>query len=77
MNLTLSVDDQIVERARKAARAQGTSLNALVRQYLESLAGGRGPEEVAQRLERLWKETSGNSGGKRVRREDAYSDRLK
>lgn len=77
MNLTLSVDDGVVERARKAARAQGASLNALVRQYLESLGGGRGAEEIARTLERLWKETSGSSRGKRIVREDAYVDRVK
>lgn len=77
MNLTLSVDEQIVERARAAARAQGTSLNALIRQYLESLSGGRGPSEVAAALERLWEQGPGDGGGKRHRREDAYSERLK
>lgn len=77
MNLTLSVDDQVVERARAAARAQGTSLNALIRQYLEALAGRRRHEEVAAGLRKLWRESPGSSGGRRLRREDAYSERLK
>jgi hypothetical protein len=77
MNLTLSVDDRIVEGARKAARAQGVSLNALVRRYLESLSGRPSPEEVVQKLKQLWEESPGNSQGRRIRREDAYAERLK
>lgn len=38
MNLTLSVDEQTVERARDVARVMGKSLNQLVREYLEQLA---------------------------------------
>lgn len=39
MNLTLSVDDQATERARAAAQAMGTSLNQLLREQIERLAG--------------------------------------
>lgn len=39
MNLTLSVDEQVAERARHAAAAMGKSLNQAVRDYLEQLAG--------------------------------------
>lgn len=38
MNLTLSVDEQVAERARAVARAMGKSLNQVVREYLERLA---------------------------------------
>jgi hypothetical protein len=38
MNITLSVDEQVVQRARAAAAAMGKSLNQLVREYLASLA---------------------------------------
>ena len=38
MNITLVVDENIVEQARKAARAMGKSLNQVVRDYLEQLA---------------------------------------
>jgi hypothetical protein len=76
MNLTLSVDEAVVEKARKVAEAQGTSLNALVREYLESLAGkGRG-KEVAREMEKFWKESRGNSGGWKWNREELYEERL-
>jgi predicted HicB family RNase H-like nuclease len=35
MNLTLSVDERLVEEARKVAAAMGKSVNQLVRDYLE------------------------------------------
>jgi replicative DNA helicase len=46
MNITLSVDEQVAQRAREAAQKMGKSLNQLVRDYLEQLAGGsrRGPQ---------------------------------
>jgi plasmid stability protein len=38
-NLTLSVDEKLLQRARIRAMQQGTSVNALVRDYLARLAG--------------------------------------
>lgn len=38
MNLTLSIDEKLLERARAAAQAQGKSVNQLVREYLEQLS---------------------------------------
>lgn len=52
MNLTLSVDEQVAEQARRAAQAMGKSLNQAVRDYLEQLAGRAQLEaEVAAYLE--------------------------
>ena len=39
MNITLSVDEQVAIRAREAAKKMGKSLNQVVRDYLEQLAG--------------------------------------
>jgi plasmid stability protein len=39
-NLTLSIDDELLKRARIRALEQDTSVNALVRDYLEELVGG-------------------------------------
>ena len=39
MNITLSVDEQVAQRAREAAKKMGKSLNQVVRDYLEQLAG--------------------------------------
>jgi hypothetical protein len=54
MNITLSVDEQTVEKARETARNQGTSLNELIRRFLEQLAGIRPTgKEVAAMLRRI------------------------
>lgn len=76
MNLTLSVSDEIVERAREAARHQGTSLNALVRRYLETLAGARNGDDLASQFDALWESRSGHSGGWRFNREELYEERI-
>jgi hypothetical protein len=76
MNLTLSVDEKAVERAREVARQQGTSLNALIRQYIENLGGKWSGEQILRELQRLWAESAGNSGGEPIRRSDAYEGRL-
>ena len=38
-NVTLAIDEQVLRRARIRALEQGTSVNALIREYLESFAG--------------------------------------
>lgn len=38
-NITLSVDEKTVQRARDAAQAMGTSLNQFVRDQIERLSG--------------------------------------
>jgi predicted HicB family RNase H-like nuclease len=38
VNVTLSVDDEVIREARRRAEALGTSVNQLVREYLEHLA---------------------------------------
>lgn len=43
-NVTVSLDDELHRRARIRAAELGTSLSALVKQYLESLALGARPE---------------------------------
>lgn len=37
MNITLSIDEKTAQEARKVAADMGTSLNQLVRNYLETL----------------------------------------
>ena len=53
MNLTLSVDDQIVQKAKKRAEILGTRVNQLVRDYLEQLAGKSNAAHDAEEFERL------------------------
>lgn len=75
-NITLAVDAKTVEKAREVARQQGTSLNALIRDYIEQLAGHRSGAEISRQLDSLWAQSSGHSRGTRFRREDLYEERL-
>ncbi len=50
------MDDKLVERARQVASRQGTSLQALVRQYIETLAGSREGAALVEQLEEHWRE---------------------
>ena len=44
-NLTISLDEDLLKRARLRAIEQGTSVNAILRDYLEAYAGVRGLRE--------------------------------
>ncbi len=70
MNLTLSVDEQVVARARKKAESLGKSLNQLVRDYLQSVAGGDDPERSIEELRKL--SGRGHSRGWRFNRDEIH-----
>jgi len=75
MNITLSIDEQLVERAREKLRATGKTVNQEIREHLEHIVGD---DEIERDLE-FFKKTAGlgNSNGWKYNREDAYEDRLK
>jgi len=70
MNLTLSIDEQIVSRARKKAAALGKSLNQLIRDYLQNLSSGDDPERSIEEFRRL--SGQGNSHGWRFDRNEVH-----
>ena len=72
MNLTLSVDEKTVDRARQVARSMNKSLNQLIREYLEQLGGTEDLERELEELERLSTEAQGHPRGWRFNREDLY-----
>ncbi|MEM6789088.1 MAG: ribbon-helix-helix protein, CopG family [Myxococcota bacterium] len=76
MNLTISVGDALLKRARELARQRGVSLQDLLREHLERLVGQRPGAEVADELIALMEKSPGHSGGRRIAREDAYEGRL-
>jgi len=41
-HLTLAIDEEILKQAEMQAQEQGTSLQSLLQEYLEGLAGARG-----------------------------------
>lgn len=50
-NLTVSVDEHLIKRARMRAIEQGTSLSAKVREFLQAYAGGSQDALAQQRAE--------------------------
>jgi len=73
MNLTLSIDERLVEEARKVASAMGKSVNQLIRDYLEQLTSKASPEETIAELRRLSEESRGNSQGWKFNRDEIHA----
>lgn len=69
MNVTLSIDERIVTRARKRAEALGKSLNQLIRDYLQTVADDD-PERSIEEFKRL--SGQGNSRGWRFNRDEIH-----
>ncbi len=76
MNLTLAFDDALLKKAREIAARQGTSLNDLLRAYLETLVGSERASVRLEELTRLWDTAPGRSGDGRFDRDDAYRGRV-
>lgn len=72
MNLTFSVDQKIVERARAVARSMDKSLNQLVREYLEHLAGQDRIEADCAEMDRLSEQAKGDRRGWRFDRDELH-----
>lgn len=70
MNITLAIDEQLAARARKRAEALGKSLNQLIRDYLQKLAGGDDPEQSIEEFRRL--SGKGHSRGWRFDRNEIH-----
>ena len=69
MNVTLSIDDRVVGEARRIAAARGTSLNQLVRDYLNELTRNDDMEAVILELDAMWSERTYRSQGPWTREE--------
>ena len=72
MNITLSVDDEVIRRARQKAEVLGTSVNQLVRDYLEQLTGTSDRVANAAEFARLSRIAPGNSRGWKFNREEIH-----
>jgi hypothetical protein len=76
MNVTLSLDEKLLARARDVAKREGTTLNDMIRRHLETLAGVESGDRVAGELRQLWLSAPGHSGGRKISRDEAYEGRL-
>lgn len=76
MNITLSADEKLIRKAREYAKQHNSSLNNLVRRYLEKITNEKNGEDAAQEFEVLCRENPGESApGYRFDRSEEYKRR--
>jgi hypothetical protein len=73
MNITLSLDENVVKHAREVARSLGKSLNQLVREYLETLTVRGDAERDIAELRRLSAAGKGRSRRWRFSRDELHA----
>ena len=73
MNITLSIDEHIAERARERLRVVGKSLNQEIREHLQHIAGDDDIERDIDFLER--NSGMGNSTGWKWNRDEIHERR--
>jgi hypothetical protein len=75
MNVTLTLDDDLVKQIRKIAVERDTTLTGMVRAYLEQVAREQDTERVRRDVERLnetFERFKFRSGDRNWKREDLY-----
>jgi hypothetical protein len=75
MNLTLSIEERILKRARKVAASMGMSLNQAVRRFLEDLGGDDSVDNDIAEMNDLSARSGGRSRGRRLDREEIHERR--
>jgi hypothetical protein len=78
MNVTLSVDEEIVKKVRKIAMDRDTTLTAMVRDYLTSVANSDSVDRKEQvaRLMRSVERSSRHMGPRTWTRDDLYDRKV-
>lgn len=74
-NLTLSIDDELLQRARMRALELRTTVNALVRDYLESFVGEHPARQAVTEFLAIADTVQASSGpkGRTWTREDLHA----
>jgi hypothetical protein len=75
-NLTLAVDEKLLERTREKLRATGKTVNEEIRDHFRRIVGE--DEHLDADLAFLKQSAGcGNSGGGKFNREESYEERMK
>ena len=56
MNVTLSIDDRVVAKARRVAAARGTTLDQLISDHLAELTRVDDVDSMVRELDAMWSE---------------------
>jgi len=77
-NLTLVIDDDVLRRARIRALERGTSVNAVVREYVQQFAGDDEASIGLAEFVQSARASTGGSGprGRTWTRDSLYQDRI-
>jgi uncharacterized protein (DUF4415 family) len=77
-NITLAVDEDVLDRVRVIAAERKTTVNALVREYLEKIASEQDRiAEARRRLRELMEKSEARLGPDyKWNREEIYEDRV-
>jgi len=72
-NLTITIDDEVLRRARVRATEQDTSVNGLLRDYLEAFAAaGTTWEQATDAILRLSAQSRSGRGDRRWTRDELH-----
>ena len=72
MNLTITVDDELLKRARIRALEENTSVNAVLRKFLESYADTTRQRRAVDRLLQLSRTARTKRGAARWNRDELH-----
>jgi len=72
-NLTISVDNEVLKKARIRALEQNTSVNAVLREFLESYAGAvKEHDKAVQKVISLSESSLSRRGKRQWNRDELY-----
>ncbi len=73
-NITLNVDDEIIKKVKKIAIDKNSTMTAMIREYLQSIANRESPEKERKiaLLEKNFKTLERDMGKRTWSREDLY-----
>ena len=70
-NTTISLEDNILEKAKQVANSMGISFNAYIKMLIESSIQNS-PKHIVEELVELSKKIQGNSNGEKWTKDDIY-----
>ena len=73
-NITLKVDDEIIKKVRKVAIDENSTMTAMIRNYLQSIADRESPEQERKivLLEKSFNKLGRDMGKRTWSRDDLY-----
>ncbi|MCC7241887.1 MAG: hypothetical protein IT180_08170 [Acidobacteria bacterium] len=75
-NLTITVDDELLRKARIRAAERGTSVNAVLREHLEAWSGAQDERRRAiDRFLEAARRSRASSGGRKWTRDELHERR--